>query len=392
MLKILILCLISFGVKAQTSYIPFSQTLNDGGTDLSFNVEYFRPVSKVTENGEGQAYTENNNITYINMDYIGRYGFTKNFEGWLGARARVIQTAFVNSDQDYAITKSGFESVGLGFKYGFDEVDRNQYSIEAYYRQAAYSNEENIGPDDINLGDDTREYGLGGSLGLRTRSMNFWEFRALYRSPADYLSNEILTEAQFSAVWDSASIYFGLENVYSLEDSPFDETIIGDQPSFFYGPGEYYNSINRSWTAPYIGMNLALGKKWRLGARYTQVYTGNSTEIGPRILFTLASRQEQKKEYVKRDSKFKEYTMEGTVVKISKSRKVAVIDIGAKDGLKKGMPVDFYYFDYVGGNKLIAKGVALRVKASKAIVKIKKRYGRRRIQQGTVARAGEIRE
>ena len=54
------------------------------------------------------------------------------------------------------------------------------------------------------------------------------------------------------------------------------------------------------------------------------------------------------------------------------------------------MQVDFYYFDYVGGNELIARGVVIKTQVSKAVVQINKRYGRRRVQEGTVIRAGQI--
>ena len=80
------------------------------------------------------------------------------------------------------------------------------------------------------------------------------------------------------------------------------------------------------------------------------------------------------------------------MTKVSKSRKLAIVNKGEMDDLKVGMRVDFYYFDYVGGNELIARGVVIKSQVSKAVVQIKKRYGRRRVQEGTVIRAGEIRD
>lgn len=400
MIKILILSfLLMAQALAYTPYVSKPQTLNEGGSELLFDFEYFKPTSIVTEDGEGQALTENNNVTHINLNTQYQYGFTPNFQGMLFAGFRYIQmnvevgTGQAVAAGNYSITNSSFEHAGIGFKYGFDESDQSKYAIEGYYVQKMFSNAE-LGSverfETINPGDDTREYGIGMSAYIRTKAMNFFEFKGIYRSPAEYLSTEIFSEAQYTMVWDYAALYGGIENVYSLESSPYssDET---DRPNYTpIGNSKLYNSLNRSWTAPYAGLNFTLGPKWRFGLRYTQIYTGNSTDIGSRIMLTLARRNEEKKEFVKQDSKFKEYRMEGVVTKLSKSRKVAVIDIGANQGLKKGMRVDLYYFDYTGGNQLIAKGVALKVQASKAVIRINKRYGRRRVQEGTVVRAGLI--
>lgn len=390
-LGMMIFCL-SMHAHAYTSYVPMAQALNESGTELGFDLEYFKPTSIVTEEGEGQALTANNNVSYLQLNTRYQYGFTGQFQGTLYAGFRSVQSNFTESNADYSISKAGFEHAGVGFQYSFLEENRTQYALLGYYLQKMYSNQEldaTTRLQDTNLGDEGREYGLGAAVSMRTSSMNYYEFQAIYRSPADYLSSEILSFAQLSLVWDYFSLYGGVENVYSLEDSPYssDES---SRPNYAIINSKLYNSINRSWTAPYLGFQFTLGTNWRMGLRYTQVYTGNSTDIGPRLLLSLARRSEQKKDFAKQDSRFKEYRIEGVVSKLSKSKKLAVVDIGAEAGLKKGMRVDFYYFDYTGGNELIARGVALKVQSKKAVIKIKKRFGRRRIQAGTVVRSGLI--
>ncbi|MEE2671105.1 MAG: hypothetical protein VYA54_05315 [Bdellovibrionota bacterium] len=391
-----ILCVLSASSFAQTSYISKSRTLAEGGSELELSLDYFKPVSVVDETGEAATLTTTNTVTHINGEAIYRYGLTKNFEVSAGLRVRLVQTSFLYSgdQKQYSINNTGAEAAIAGFKFSSGFEGNSQYALEGYYAYKLYTNKELTDLsflEDSNIGDDTREYAIGAAYTIKTKADNYYEFRALYRSPAEYLSNEIFSEAQLTLKWKSFALYGGVENVYSLENSPYSSEV-SEKPDYRTDPSELYNSINRSWTAPYVGLNIAVGKSWRLGARYTQVYTGNSTDIGPRILVSLTRRNEESKEYEKRDSSFKEYRLEGSVTKTSKSRKLAVIDLGLKDELKKGMRVDFYYFDYVGGNELIAKGVVVKAEASKSVVKIIKRYGRRRVQEGTVVRAGEFKQ
>ena len=53
----------------------------------------------------------------------------------------------------------------------------------------------------------------------------------------------------------------------------------------------------------------------------------------------------------------------------------------------KDLEIDFYEFDYVGGNILLARGTVIQSKSSSAIVKITHRYNtKKELKEGTVAR------
>ncbi|MCO4754685.1 MAG: hypothetical protein KC478_09380 [Bacteriovoracaceae bacterium] len=69
-----------------------------------------------------------------------------------------------------------------------------------------------------------------------------------------------------------------------------------------------------------------------------------------------------------------------------------IIDAGLREGLEKGSKIDFYHFDYLGGNELIASGYIVKLGATKSMVKITKRYSKKRVEDGTLARGGLIRE
>ena len=64
-----------------------------------------------------------------------------------------------------------------------------------------------------------------------------------------------------------------------------------------------------------------------------------------------------------------------------------MIDKGLSEDIQKGMKIDFYEFDYVGGNILLASGIVLQAKADTSVVKITKTYNtKKELKEGVVAR------
>lgn len=393
---LLLLGLISINVLAQDSYIPAARSLAEGGTEYQFGLDYSQVTGIVDESGVGYSLAEGSSFTKTDLRFTGKYGFTSNLEMYGGIRARMInasQTIEIDSsNEDFSFSRSGMESALIGFLFAFPSSDNSRFALEGWYRQALHTNSEYNGgqPSEISLGDDSREIGIGLNLYYKTRSKNFITARGFYVSPSQTLSSEILTQFEYVLVWKYFSFLIGLENVYSLENDAYSSDP-ENKPSIYTGSSESYNSVNRSWTKPYLGMGLALGKTWRLEGRYALVTTGQSTDLGPTITVNLIKRVEDSKEFKKRDEAFKQYSIEGTVTKVSKARTAVVIDRGITSGLKKGMSVDFYFFDYVDGNQLIAKGVVVKAGARKSLVKIKRRYSKKRVEVGTVVRGGEIR-
>ena len=374
------------------SFISPARTLFKGSSQYDFYTDYSKTKSYVSENGEATSLIGNTKYELLDFGATFSYGVTKQLEAYGGAMGRYITGLGLVSNEEYSLTRVGLHSLIGGFKYSFKEEDGMQYAIEASYRQAMFSNSKYSGgePTELALGDDSREIMAGVNVALKTESDNYFTLRAFYRDPSRNLSTEIFSEVDYNIVWSMFLLGIGVENVYSLSNDQFSNNQ-NLKPQISSGPTLRFNSINRQWTAPYIKSNLAIGKSWRLEFRYTTVLTGNSTDIRDHISFNLIKRKEKSKNIFKvLDNTFKQYRVEALVTKVSKSRKTVMIDKGLADNLKEGMRVDFYHFDYVGGNNLIAYGVALKVGASKSLVKIKKRYSKKRVEEGTVARAGVI--
>lgn len=392
-----LILLMSACAYAQMAYVPAARTLKPEGKEYDFSAHYFQLQSIVNRKGEALKLGEGTSYQRLDLSFTGRYGFTLDFEGHVGINARnIVATditgAGTSAEQTFNFNRSSLESAFIGFKYGWKEEDGIKFAAEGWYRQALFSNStytEGTNPSEIALGDDTREIAIGFNGYIRTDSDNFLSARILYRDPAQGLSAEIFSEVESVIAWQYFAVGIGVENVYSLEGDSF--TATPDQkPVIYNGPGEAFGSVNRSWTAPYLRTNIALGKEWRLEGRYTQIMTGNSTDIGPRMSVHLVKRVETNKEFSRVDSQFKEYSIEGTVTKMSKARTACIINKGLAAGIKEGMRIDFYHFDYVDGNQLIAKGSVVKAGASKAMVKILKRYSKKRVKVDTVFRAGII--
>ena len=390
---IIAFCAHAFG---QMAYVPHARTLKPDGKEYDFGAEYFQVQSVVDRKGQALKLAEGASYQRLDLNFVGKFGFTEGFEGHVGLNARNVVASDVTgsgaSEQTFNFNRSGIESAMLGFKYGWKEDDGVKFAAEGWYRKAMFENkayDDSFNPTEISMGEDTREIAIGLNFYIRTESDNFLSGRVIYRDPAQGLSSEIFSEFEGVIAWQYFAVALGIENVYSMESDAYTADP-ENKPLTYHGPSQYFNSVNRSWSAPYVKTHIALGDQWRIEGRYTQVMTGNSTDIGPRLSLHLVKRMETSKDFKRVDSQFKEYTIEGSVSKVSKGRSACIIDKGLAAGVKKDMRIDFYHFDYVDGNQLIAKGVVVKTGASKSMVKLTKRYSKKRVEEGTVFRAGII--
>ena len=386
---------LSWGTEA---FIPDALTLSEGGNELTFETIIFQTTGVVTEEGIGFQLAEDNYYQRYDFNFKWAYGFTDDFEGYTGFGARYIQAQDNSTGETANYNQGALTSALLGFKYGFKERNGFKLTLEGYYQKALFENEEYQilaqAPDDISMGDDTREIAVGLNMFSRSDSNNYLTGSFFYRDPSQKLSSEILSNVAYNLAWKYFSFGVGLENNFSLETDSYSNDP-ENKPQTNNGPSEYFNSVNRSWTAPYAQMNLYFGGNWRLESRYAQVTTGNSTDKGPRITLALVKRDgvdKAKRSFKRTDRAFKQYKVEGLVTKVASSKKACIIDKGLVEGVERGQQVDFYHFDYVDGNRLIGSGIVARAEASRSLVKIVRKYSKKRVEEGTVARVQQIRE
>ncbi len=383
----------------QVSYIPFSQTLYKGGIQFQASAEYYNTQSIADVNGQTTAASDGFAYMRVDGDLSFMYGMTDYLQLMLGVRSRYISTD-LTADYGTAVQTRKFSTLGvestlIGFKYSFPEMTGLKYAIEGYYRSPNHSNDlytDGTVPDTVALGDDSRAYAIAVDLDYRSISNNYLDAHIAYRSPADYLAHEIFGKFQAGLAWKTFAMYGGIETVISRNNSAYSDNP-STIPNVFQGFSNEFVSVNRSWTAPYAGVNFSIEKKWMLTLQYAQDTAGKSTSLDQRVLIGLTHRSDKKvSEYSKHNSKFKQYRIEGRVIKLSKTRRIVIVDQGITSGLSKGMRVDFYHNNFKGINKIIASGIVVKAKSSRSLVKITKKYSRKRVEEGTVIRADQILE
>jgi hypothetical protein len=375
----------------QTSYVPTTRLLREKGYQLNLGADYFSTQSTVDDKGKATKLPGGSKFARTQGDVNGYYGAADNFQIGLGMRFRQNQSTFYDGQNvQHTPSQGGIQSTMLSLMYSFKPVGKLQYTLEGMFRYTPYTNE-NVrskpNRDNIILGDDGNEYSGGLGVTYSSESNNYYTFRGGLRRPGKDLSSEFYYQAEAALAWRTVALVAGIDGLHSLGTSPYGSFSDSDRPVFNSANTNLYNSVNREWITPYIGVNVALSKYWRVEFRGSQVVQGRSTDLGTGFGIQLIRRVD-KAETKAIDSKFKTYDLEVTVTKISKKKAYIVIDRGLSGDVNKGMIFDFFEFDYTGGNVLVARGVVIRTKADSSIVKITQRYNTKKdIKEGLIGRA-----
>jgi hypothetical protein len=262
---------------------------------------------------------------------------------------------------------------------------KNQYVRKDISKEEAVSYFTNKGDESFILGDDGAEYslGLGGTYAFKKN--NFLTGKFGYRNPGSDLSDEIYWQIEGALVWKNLALVAGVDGLSSLNNDPYQDNDL-DRPILNTGSTFLYNSINRGFISPYAGVNFAFGQTWRIELRGSRPMNGNSTDLGTDFGFSLFRRVEAdlKKQS---DKTFKEYDFEAVIKKVSPQNGYVVIDKGLADDVQKGTKIDFFEFDFLGGNILVASGIVIQVKSDTSVVKISQIFNdKNQLKEGFVAR------
>ena len=330
---------------AQTSYVPSTQTLYDKGYQIYFGADVFQTERVINKDSNSEPLTESQSFTRYQFDLGGYYGLTHNLQFGVGARFRHHESTFLEGTEDQATAKStGLQSIVSSVTYAFKPIGSLRYSLDALYRYTPYSNQEvssSAATTNLVLGDDGNEYSVGGGATYAFKSQNFVTARAGYRRPGRDLSDEVYWSTEGALVWSSLALIAGAEGIYSMNNDPYED---GERPIYNTGVSGLYNSSNRQSFGPFLGLNVALGKSWRLEFKASQVLGGRSTDIGRTYGIQLIRRVEAAPSG-KLDAGFKTYDIEANVVKVSSNKDYVQIDKGLSEDIRKGMTMDFFEFD-----------------------------------------------
>lgn len=373
---------------AQTSYVAPTKVLNKKGYQLGVTGEFFKSSKSINKDGKDLDYADGESFTRMQGEVEGRYGLTPELQLSGGVRFRQNRSTIINAQgEEEDETSSGVQSTYLTLIYAFKPIDRLHYAFEGTFRFTPYTNEESTATNQAKLvlGDDGNEYSAGAGVTYASRTNNFLTLRGGYRKPGKDLSSELYWQVEAAMAWKYVALIAGVDGTTSMKNDPYEDKPL-EKPNYNTGRTSLYNSSNREWIAPYAGLNLALGESWRVELRGSQVVSAKSTDLGTNFGVSLIRRVDSKKG-PNIDAKFKDYDFEATITKVSPKKGFVVIDKGLASDVQKGMKIDFFEFDYVGGNILLARGTVLEAKSETSIVKITHHFNtKKELKEGVIAR------
>ena len=376
-------------VLAQMSYISPTKTLNKRSYQLGISTDYFNSSSRIDADGQTQDFDSGESFSRIQTEVSGSYGLIDHLQISGGVRYRqnnstVINTLTGEAENDVS---SGVESTFVNILYAFPTVDRMTYALEGSFRFRTFSNQETnaTGQGELILGDEGNDYGASFAATYSSRANNFLSGKVGYKNPGEHLSPELVWQVEGAMAWRYLALIAGVDGVSSLNNDPYGNNPT-NKPVFYTGSTFLYHSTNRELIAPYAGVNIALGETWRVEMKGSQVVSGRSTDLGTAYGISLIRRVEKIKAN-KTDKSFKEYDFEATVTQVSPKKGYLVIDKGISEDVQKGMKIDFFEFDYVGGNILLARGIVIEAKSETSVVKITQVFNaKKEIKEGVLAR------
>jgi len=360
------------------------ELLNSKGSSVELETFLFQSIGQYDTAGTETSLEDGTGFSLIDVNLAVRYGLAKNLElGALG-RFRTLRSA-VN---DVTLSNSGPESLGIIVKYSLPKINNTFYAIGLHYRQtlhtsASFDSSVQIPAETLILGDSGSEYGVDLFVTNYSSSLK-WDFKLGYSSPANDLSSEIHYQAQMIYHLSKVGLFIGTEGISSLKKDEY-TNLPSLKPYQATGAAKLFNSINRENISPYLGINFSYDQML-FSLKGQTVISGKSTDKGNSISLNFSwSSRGLTDESLKIES-FKEYIVDGSVLKVSARGNFIRIDQGLSTDVEKGMKFDVYQTDYFGGNVLVASGVIFDVGVDWSVIKLTKRYNEIEIKPGFAAR------
>ena len=386
MKKILLLFILNSMILA-SSYPYRSSVINKGAFQFDFGVLYSVTSAAFDSEGTEVELEEETGYQLIDSSVRIDYGFSPNLQ--LGAD--VIFRQLESETTTDVISSSGIESFAVHAKYEGKGSRKNKYAFELSYRMTAYSNEYYLNrsdipvSDDVNLGDDGQSILLSFLYDRVISRASHLEFSLAYHLPPNDLSAEIPYSLAYVYKGQTIAFAGGVEGIYSLGLDEFEQNP-GEKPLSDFGVTSRYNSINRELMSVFGRLNLKLSNKYLLSGKVSQVMSGVSTDKATNFLVSLTYSAGGTSSSQTFENKFKEYSTEATIIKVSPRGVFFKLDKGLSSDVVKGARADIYKSDYFGENVLLGSGFIYESGPDWSIVKVVKKFKRLPIEKGYTVR------
>ena len=369
---------------ASPQYRGGAELLNENAYSIYFDTSLFEMSSHIDDSGKEYTKLDGSAYRLTESNFKLSYGINSHLEASLLARGRVVSS----TDGNTTASNSGPESVGVEGKYSFAPVGNMKYALGLRYRKTLFTNtiytQSQIPPtDQVILGDDGSEYGVDLYSTYNSGSWKL-DLQGGYNSPPNDLSSEVVYKIQALYRFTQLSLMAGVDGIYSLGRDQYTDTPL-QKPIMALGQSKLFNSLNREKVAPYLGGYYAFDK-FQLGLIGSTVVSGKSTDKGNLYLMNINWNSSGVTEESVKINSFKEYHIDGSVLKVSARANFIKIDQGLSTDVEKGMKFDIYQTDYFGGNVLVATGVVYEVGSDWSVIKLVKKYKEIEIKPGFAAR------
>jgi len=370
-------------------YRAKAELLRNKGYELKYNLRYFSQAARFDMDGNELENTDENTFSLMDHDFEVSYGLGNSLELKGLFRARAVSGTKLVSNETVEANEMGPESIGGEILYSFKPIKNWKYGVSLFYRQTLYTVEKGL-PGSFNdktvltLGDDGSEYGGGFffSNGSKDWIMD-GELQAV--SPSNNLSREVRYRLGVNYKTISWAFISGIEGVYAIGDDEFTDSPTTKPISAASNYTSLFDSINRQFVKPYVGINYAF-KSFMVGLRGQTTMNPVSTDSGTEVLLTISTQSMGETAEKLKVERFKDYIIDGAVLKVSGRGNFIKIDQGLQSDVEKGKTFDIYQTDYFGGNELVAEGVVYEVGSDWSIIKLTKKYKNIEIRPGFSAR------
>ncbi len=374
------------------STYPWAKNLRKRGSEYRLSGRFWNSLNSYDDEGKEVVKADGESFMLGEAGLRASYGITPEFQASLLGNFRYNRAVIADpaaTGETLTLTKSGINDVGFQLQYAFERVENMHYALELFYLYRPFTNSEgNVSRPEENfiLGDDGPGYGFGLLASAYWGQRGLINIRGGYQRPGRELSPELYGRVEFTLAYPTVAWIVGGEGLFSLKQDAY--TTDPQNKSYRNtGNSKLFHSVNRTYLAPLVGVNVRLGRSWRAEVRAQQIVKVASYDTGTQVTFDLVYRKEPDLQGLI-DSSFKEYQLEANVTKVSSQKQYVVIDKGLADNLRTGQLFDLFQFDFLGGNVLVARAQATKVKVNQSVLKIIQRLSLRHdIKEGLIARA-----
>lgn len=376
------------------AYFPFTKNVAKGGYEFRFEGAAHQTEKTYDENGNTVELDEGESYEIKDLDLYATYGYSRELQFRFGAKFRQVDSVELgpNDTNLYSLSESGVHSGYAEIRYAWPRIDNIYYTFELGYRHNSYTNKpyDSGAPNDfIVLGNDGQDFHIGLNITMQPKmSAHFISSKLFYRSPGSNMSSEFFYQLEAAAVWKHLALLAGVVGVESLNNDQYSGDS-ANKPVLPNGASSFFNGIDRNFTDAYAGAVIAFNHKVKIEAKAGMTMRGNNTDKRKFALVNLVLRNDNPKNVNVASQSFKNYSIDGDIIRVSPNGTYVVVNKGLADGVTKGMRFDFYEDDFLGGSKLLAAGLVVKLGASSCIVQIGRYYGVEKIREGYSARAGQ---